>query len=78
MCWLMFFEYIIQFSPYRFFPSAAASGEEALTIPPDPTLADPYFQEKLIDEQRIEKMAQVSKWVGVDSPDPIALILHIC
>lgn len=46
----------------RFFPSAAASGEEALTIPPDPTLADPYFQEKLIDEQRIEKMAQVSKY----------------
>jgi len=46
----------------RFFPSAAASGEDALTIPPDPTLADPYFQEKLIDEQRKEKMSQVTKY----------------
>ena len=45
----------------RFFPAAASCREDDLTIPSDPTLADPFFQEKLIDEQRKEKKAEVEK-----------------
>lgn len=46
----------------RFFPAAASCREDDLTIPSDPTLADPFFQEKLIDEQRKEKKAEVEKY----------------
>jgi len=45
----------------RFFPDSGAASEDVMTIPPDPTLADPFFMEKLIDEQRKEKQGQVDK-----------------